>query len=182
MSEKEKMLAGELYRAVDPELVAESKACRALLRQYNASTEDDDRWALLRLLLSFVGHDVKIQPPFLCDYGRYISIGHNTFINFGCVILDCNRVDIGADVQFGPCVQLLAAYHPVDAGERIKGPELSKPIRIEDNVWIGGGAIVLPGVTVGTNSTVGAGSVVTRDVPANVVVAGNPARLIRRLG
>jgi maltose O-acetyltransferase len=124
---------------------------------------------------------VTIEPPFYCDYGEHISIAENFFMNFGGIILDCNVVRIGANVQCGPSVQLLAATHPLAAAERIIGPELSAPITIGDNVWLGGGVIVCPGVTIGANTTIGAGSVVTRDIPANVFAAGNPCRVIRTL-
>jgi len=181
-TEKQKMLACELYDASDPELAAERKIARSLTRRFNMSTEDDDRTSILRQLFGRMGDNVNIEPPFYCDYGRYIHLGNNVFINFGCVMLDCNYIHIGDNVQIAPYVQIYAAYHPIEASERIKGPELSKPVSIGENVWIGGGAIILPGVNIGANSTIGAGSVVTKDIPPNVVAAGNPARIIRNKG
>lgn len=182
-SEREKMLAGELYDASDPQLAAARLRARQLTRRYNQSREDegDLRASLLRELLGAASGHVSIEPPFYCDYGEHIYVGENFYMNFGGVILDCNVVRIGANVQCGPSVQLLAATHPLAAAERILGPELSAPITIGDNVWLGGGVIVCPGVTIGANTTIGAGSVVTRDIPANVFAAGNPCRVIREL-
>ena len=182
-TEQEKMLAGELYDASDPDLTATRLRARQLTRQYNQSREDEDalRAEVLRELLGATGQRVAIEPPFHCDYGENIYLGENFYMNFGGVILDCNVVRIGANVQCGPNVQLLAATHPLLAAERIKGPELSAPIYIGDNVWLGGGVIVCPGVTIGANTTIGAGSVVTRDIPANVFAVGNPCRVIRTL-
>jgi maltose O-acetyltransferase len=182
-SEKEKMLAGELYLATDPELVAARARARKLLRAYNQSTEDEPerRRELLTQLCAKVGEGVWIEPPFLCDYGAQIELGARVFMNFNCVILDCTRVVIGDDVAMGPGVHLYAATHPVDPDERIKGPELARPIVIGAKVWIGGGSIICPGVTIGEGTTIGAGSVVTRDIPAYVVAVGNPCRVIRSL-
>lgn len=182
-TEREKMLAGELYVASDAELRALRLRARQLTRQYNQSREDegDLRASVLRQLFGAVGATIEIEPPFYCDYGGNIYIGENFYMNFGGVILDCNEVRIGANVQCGPSVQLLAATHPLSAAQRIAGPELSAPITIGDNVWLGGGVIVCPGVTIGANTTIGAGSVVTRDIPANVFAAGNPCRVIRAL-
>lgn len=180
-TEMQKMLAGVLYDAGDPELVAQRKIARELTRLYNATTEDDDRDSILSRLFGSVGEGVFIEPPFRCDYGRYIHLGRNVYMNYGCVILDCNEIRIGSNVMLGPYVQIYAAYHPLKASERIKGPELASPIFIGDNVWIGGGAIVLPGIRIGDNTTVGAGSVVTRDLPANVVAVGNPAGVVRHI-
>ena len=182
-TEREKMLAAELYDASDPELSAIRLRARQLTWRYNQSRENEDeiRAELLRELFSAVGERVAIEPPFHCDYGENIYLGENFYMNFGGVILDCNVVRIGANVQCGPNVQLLAATHPLFAAERIKGPELSAPITIGDNVWLGGGVIVCPGVTIGANTTIGAGSVVTRDIPPNVFAAGNPCRVIRML-
>lgn len=182
MSEKDKMLAGELYNAYDPELTAQRKIARELTRRYNDAIDDDERFRILRQLFGRVGEGVLIEPPFRCDYGRYTYLGNNVYMNMGCIILDCNEVHIGNGVMFGPYVQIYTAHHPIVASERIQGPELASPIIIGNNVWIGGGAIVLPGVCIGDNTTIGAGSVVTKDVPANTVVAGNPARVIRQIG
>ncbi|RKH53445.1 sugar O-acetyltransferase [Corallococcus sp. AB050B] len=182
-TEKEKMLAGELYNAMDPRLTAERVRARKLLRSYNQSTEDELplRESLLTELMGKVGAGTWIEPPFRCDYGEHIQLGERVFMNFDCVILDCNRVTIGDDVAFGPGVQVYAATHPLDPDERIKGPELGRPVIIGSKVWIGGGAIICPGVTIGEGSTIGAGSVVTRDIPPYVFAAGNPCRVIRNL-
>lgn len=184
MTEKQRMLAGQLYLASDPELVAERRRARHLLRLYNQTTaeEADRRSTILAELFGRVGPKVEIEPPFSCDYGYNIFAGNNLYMNFGCVVLDCGTVDIGDDVLCGPYVQICAGYHPVDPELRLTGRELAGPIRIGSNVWIGGGAIIGQGVTIGDNTTIGAGSVVTRDVPANVVAAGNPCRIIRQLG
>lgn len=177
------MLAGELYLAADLELSEMRRRARRLTRLINATTEDEEevRRDLFRDLLGSCGEKFEIEPPFRCDYGCFISIGENFYANFGCVILDCNHVTIGDNVMFAPNVQIYAAYHPLDASTRIAGPELASPVSIGNNVWIGGAAIVLPGVTIGDNTVIGAGSVVTRDVPPNVVAAGNPSRVIREL-
>lgn len=182
-SEREKMLAGELYDASDAELVAARLRARALTRRYNESREDERplRSKLLGELFGAVGERGFIEPPFHCDYGSNIYVGEGFYMNFGGIILDCNTVRIGDNVQCGPAVQLLTAYHPLAAAERNKGPELASPIVIGNNAWLGGGVIVCPGVTVGANTTIGAGSVVTRDIPANVFAAGNPCRVIRTL-
>jgi maltose O-acetyltransferase len=182
-SEKEKMLRGELYDASDPQLVRERLHARQLLRAFNGSHPDEleARQELLSRLLGAMGEGSYIEPPFYCDYGSHIYFGERVYLNFNCVILDCNTVRIGDNTMLGPSVQIYAATHPLDAMERIKGPELGYPITIGSNVWIGGGAIIGPGITIGDNTTIGAGSVVTRDVPANVFAAGNPCRVIREL-
>ena len=180
-SEKAKMRAGELYRSNDPGLVAERRRAQNLCAEYNATRAGDDaaRAALLARLLGAVGDGADIQPPFFCDYGCNIRLGRNCFVNYNCVFLDCAAIEIGDDLQMAPAVQLYTAYHPLDRDRRIAGWEAAKPIRIGNAVWIGGGAIVLPGVTIGDGAVIGAGSVVTRDVPADTVVAGNPARVVR---
>jgi maltose O-acetyltransferase len=172
------MLAGELYRAADPELAAGLLRAQRLLHVYNATGPDDSaqRAALLGELFGAIGPGAVIRPPFFCDYGSNIRIGKNLFANFDCVFLDCATIDIGDDVQIGPAVQLYTATHPLDPTVRRSGLEGAKPIRIGDNVWLGGGAIVLPGVVIGDDAVVGAGSVVTRDVPPGATVVGNPAR------
>jgi maltose O-acetyltransferase len=177
------MLAGELYLASDPELVAARKRARKLTRAYNATTEEEieKRAALLAELFATVVRDVEIEPPFRCDYGTNIRLGRRVYMNMGCVILDCNRVTIGDNVLFGPDVHVYAATHPVDPEVRQRGGELALPVTIGDDVWVGGGAILSAGVTIGSNTTIGAGSVVVRDVPANVVAAGNPCRVVREL-
>ncbi len=180
-SEKQKMLAGELYRADDAELQADLSAAAAWMAQYNASLalSAGERWALLRERLARVGEGAIIRPPFHCDYGYNIALGANAFLNFNCVILDVVSVEIGARTQIGPGVQFLAADHPRDAATRRAGLEFGRPVTIGCDVWIGGGAIILPGVTIGDGAIIGAGSVVTRSIPAGVTAFGNPARVPR---
>ncbi len=180
-TEKQKMLAGELYLAADPALSAENKRASHLLRLYAQTTAatPDQRLQLLQSLFGRVGEHPQIVPPFHCDYGTNITIGDRFYMNYGGVILDCNTVHIGNDVLCAPYVQIYTAYHPTDPTVRLTGRELAAPIRIGDNVWIGGGAIICPGVTIGDNTTIGAGSVVVSDIPANVVAVGNPCRVIR---
>ncbi|WP_424681178.1 sugar O-acetyltransferase [Frateuria sp. YIM B11624] len=178
-SEKEKMIAGDLYDASAPELQAELAANHRWLDRYNASlAEGPARWhALLGERLAEVGDGAVIRPPFHCDYGFNIHLGPGVFLNFGCVILDVVEVRIGERTQIGPGVQILAADHPRDPARRATGLEFGRPVRIGRNVWIGAGALILPGVTVGDDAVIGAGSVVTRDVPAGATVVGNPARV-----
>ena len=184
MSEqKERMLGGELYHADDPELRADAERCDRLLRRFNVSgLEDvDERAAILRELLGSIGEGVVIKPPLAMDYGYQTTIGSGTFINGGAVILDVGRVTIGADVQIGPNVQLLTPTHPLEPQLRRSGAEAAEPISIGDNVWLGGGVIVCPGVTIGRDTVVGAGADITRDLPPGVLAVGNPARVIRQL-
>lgn len=178
-SQKQRMLAGALYRASDPELQADAAATRAWLARYNAglALPREARHALLRERLAEVGADAVIRAPFHCDYGFNISLGAGAFLNFGCVILDVVAVTIGAMTQIGPGVQILTADHPRDPAERRAGLEFGRPVHIGANVWIGGGALLLPGVSVGDDAIIGAGSVVTRDVPDGATVVGNPARI-----
>ncbi len=178
------MLRGELYLANDPELAADSAYAQELLERYNATrhAEQGERDRLLGELLGEVGEGVVVKPPFRCDYGRHISIGAGTFVNYGCVMLDVVPIRIGAACQIATNVQLLAATHPLDPGKRRDGWESGEPITIGDNVWLGGGVIVCPGVSIGDDTVVGAGAVVTRDLPAGVVAVGNPARVVRALG
>jgi maltose O-acetyltransferase len=180
---KELMLAGELYLADDPELQADALRAARLTHAYNATGPDAEaeRGDLLRELLGSVGEGTVIRPPFRVDYGYQIHIGPRTFANFGLMALDVARIDIGADVQIGPSVQLLTPTHPVDPEPRREKWEAAEPIVIGDNVWLGGGVVVCPGVSIGENTVVGAGAVVVRDLPANVVAVGNPARVVRRL-
>ncbi len=182
-TEKENMLAGALYCAADVALVAERRRAQHMLARYNAMPDDSRelRILLLRELMGAIGDGSMIQPIFMCDYGYNIRLGRNVFINYHCVFLDCARIEIGDDVQIGPAVQLYTAQHPIDPASRRKGLESASPIHIGNNVWIGGGAIILPGVTIGDDSVIGAGSVVVRDVPPAKVVVGNPARIIRTL-
>jgi maltose O-acetyltransferase len=177
-SEKEKMLAGELYRPDDPEIQADLAASRIWMDAYNATVPRTaaERHALLARRLSAVGAGTVVRPPFFCDYGYNIRLGAGVFLNFNCVILDVVAVTIGDGVQIGPAVQIYAADHPRDPAPRRAGLELGRPIAIGPNAWIGGGAIILPGVTIGADAVVGAGAVVTRDVPDGVTVVGNPAR------
>ncbi|MFC3127825.1 sugar O-acetyltransferase [Coralloluteibacterium stylophorae] len=179
MTERQKMLAGELYHAGDPELQAEAQACREWLARYNAllAAPPAARHAALCERLGAVGPGAAIRPPFHCDYGTQIGIGAEVFMNFGCVILDVVGVDIGDRTQVGPAVQIYTADHPRDPDTRRTGLESGRPVSIGADVWIGGGAIILPGVRIGDGATIGAGAVVTRDVPAGATAMGNPARL-----
>ena len=183
VSNKSLMLAGELYLASDPELVADRLSARRLLQAYNGTRpeETERRRELLQRLFGRIGPRFEIEPPFFCDYGWNIAAGDNLYMNTGCVVLDCAPVTIGANVLFGPCVQVYAASHPLDPESRRAGWELTAPVSIGDDVWIGDGAILCPGVSIGGGTTIAAGSVVTRDIPAGTVAAGNPCRVIRRL-
>ncbi|WP_336029923.1 sugar O-acetyltransferase [Geodermatophilus sp. FMUSA9-8] len=180
---RERMLAGELYIADDPELAEASAAAQDLAAAYNATTARQRplRRRLLEQLLGAVGEDTEIRPPLHVDYGTSIRVGARCFANFGLVALDVAAITIGDDVQIGPNVQLLTPTHPVEPGPRREKWEAAEPITIGDNVWLGGGVVVLPGVTIGADTVVGAGSVVTRDLPAGVVAVGNPARVVRTL-
>jgi maltose O-acetyltransferase len=182
-SMRERMRAGELYLADDPELARELARAQALSHRYNTMdpTDAGGRRAVLAELLGAFGDGSEIRPPFYCDYGYQTFIGARTFANFGLVCLDVATVTIGDDVQIGPNVQLLTPTHPVEPGPRRDKWESAKPIVVGDNVWLGGGVIVGPGITIGENTVVGAGAIVTRDLPANVVAVGNPARVVREL-
>lgn len=180
-TEKEKMLAGETYNCLDPDLDAERQKVKGLLRLYNSSEVVPERQTILQQLLGRIGQNSIIEPPFYCSYGQNIYIGDHVYLNVMCTILDCNEVHIGQHVMIGPAVQIYTAAHHLQAETRIQGWEVAKQIVIEDNVWIGGGAILLPGVSIGRNAVVGAGAVVSRSVPANMVVVGNPARVIREI-
>jgi maltose O-acetyltransferase len=183
LTEREKMLAGELYSAADPELTAARRRARDLIYAFNHSreSEPDLRQQILRELFGAIGKNLWIEPPFYCDYGQNISIGNNVYFNFNCVILDPARVEIGDRVLFGPNVQIYTATHPIDAATRRTGLEAGKPIRIGSDAWVGGSAVLCPGVNIGDRTVIGAGSVVTRDLPADVFAAGNPCRVIRSL-
>ena len=184
MSERDKMLAGELNRSADPELVAARERAAGLLSRYNRTepTDEPGRTALLGKLLGVGGESAVVMPVFACDYGTNIRLGQRAFINYNCVFLDCAAIEIGDDLQMAPAVQLYTALHPLDAETRLVGAGIGAgAIRIGDDVWIGGGAIVLPGVTIGDRSVIAAGSVVTRDVPPDTLAAGNPARPLRQL-
>jgi maltose O-acetyltransferase len=175
------MLAGELYRPDDPELVADRRRCKRLLVALRTEPDDDVQRKLLAELLGEFGEGAHVVAPFACDYGYNIRLGAGAFVNAGAVFLDCAAITVGDRVQIGPGVQLLAADHPLDPDARRKGLENAKPITIGADAWIGGGAIVLPGVTIGANSVIGAGSAVTKPIPADVVAVGNPCRVIRSL-
>lgn len=179
-SEREKMIAGELYDAVDPELVASRDRARNLCQTLNATreAEQDARRDLLRQLFRKGGETVWMQPPFFCDYGWNIELGERVFFNFNCLVLDVCPVTIGDYTLFGPGVQILTPMHPLDPELRRK-QEYGKPIQIGSDVWVGGGALILPGVRIGSKAVIGAGSVVTRDIPDEVFAAGNPCRVIR---
>ncbi len=182
MSEKENMLAGLCYKPDDSELISARQTARRLLWQYNATdpADTDKRTQLLEQLFGHVGRKCVIEPPFFCDYGTQIYLQDRVFINFNCVILDAARVDIGEGTMLGPNVQIYTATHPVDPSARKNGQEFAAPISIGANVWIGGGAIILPGVKIGDGAVIGAGSIVTKDVAPYAVVKGNPARLMRQ--
>lgn len=182
-TEWQKMIAGEVYDVADPEVSGRLEKCRELVHRYNALGEKhpDKRIVLNEIFGRPLGTDVFIQSPFFCDYGVNIQIGKNFYANFDCVILDGGQVFIGDNVLFAPKVQLYTAFHPTDPVHRSQGLEMAQPIRIGNNVWVGGGAIVLPGVAIGDNTIIGAGSVVTKDVESDVVAAGNPCRVIRKL-
>lgn len=180
---REKMLANEPYIAIDPELESMSQKAQNLLHTFNLlrPDESDKRRAIIQALFGAVGQVFEVKPPFRCDYGCHIYAKENLYINYDCIILDCNQVFIGNNVLLAPKVQIYTAYHPLDAETRRSGWEMAAPITIGDDVWVGGGTIICPGVTIGNNTTIGAGSVVTKDIPANVVAAGNPCRVIRNL-
>ena len=181
-SEREKMLGGALYDPLDPELVAGRERARDLCQALNATREGeaDARRAILRELFGQGGDTVWMQPPFFCDYGTNIELGERVFFNFNCVVLDVCRVRIGDYTLFGPGVQILTPVHPMNAELR-RREEYGKPIEIGADVWVGGAALILPGVRIGSRTVIGAGSVVTRDVPDGVFAAGNPCRVIREI-
>jgi maltose O-acetyltransferase len=181
--QKERMLGGDLYRPEDPELVAEHRRCRLLVERFNATSvaEPDVRLEVLRELLGGLGDGTEIRPPFQCDYGYPTTIGSRSFVNYGAVFLDCAPVTIGDDVQIATGVQLLTAAHPLDPQPRRDRWESAHPITIGDGAWLGSGVIVCPGVSIGAETVVGAGSVVVRDLPPRVLAVGNPARVVRSL-
>jgi len=182
-SEKDRMLRGEPYLANDPALLEERKQCRLACERFNATSfgESGARRAILRELLGQIGDDAEVMAPFDCDYGYQISIGARTFINFGAVVLDEAQVTIGDDVQIGPGVRLLTALHPLDPIDRRRGTETAKPVTIGDGAWLAAGVIVCPGVSIGDDTVVGAGSVVTTDLPPGHLCFGNPCRVIREI-
>ncbi|MER6407700.1 sugar O-acetyltransferase [Streptomyces viridosporus] len=179
----ERMLAGDLYIADDPEIAHRQRNAMRLAARYQAAYLEDPAEArtVLTELLASLGEDVEVRPPLYVDYGSNISIGARTFVNYNLTALDVARITIGEDCQFGPNVQLLTPTHPVEPQPRRDKLEAALPITIGDNVWLGGGVIVCPGVTIGDDSVIGAGAVVTKDIPAGVVAVGNPARPVRTL-
>ncbi|MCT7959793.1 sugar O-acetyltransferase [Laspinema sp. D1] len=182
-SMRQRMLAGELYLATDPELVELLARSQRILHTFNLSLPDatQERESLIQELFGEIGPGSEVKPPFRCDYGFNIFAGERLFINYDCVILDCNTVRLGDRVLIGPKVQIYTATHPLNPTDRTEGWESALPVEIGSDVWIGGGAIICPGVTIGEGSTIGAGSVVTRNLPPRVVAAGNPCRVIRTL-
>ena len=181
LSEKEKMLSGLYYEHLDKVLTSERDRAANLTFQFNQSREGDVslRRDLLGELLGDMGRDCEIKPTFKCDYGYNIELGDRVFMNYNCVLLDCNRIVIGDDTLLAPGVQIMTAYHPTDPDLRKRKYEAASEVAIGDNVWIGAGAIICPGVTIGSNTTIGAGSVVTRDIPEGTIAVGNPCRVIR---
>ena len=179
-SEKRKMLDGELYDAMDPKLVAEREAARRLTHRYNQTTavDRDVRRSLLDDLFGSTGENLRVEPPFRCDYGYSVHVGDDVYANFGCVVLDVCRVEVGDRCLLGPGVHVYTATHPVDPAARAAGREYGKPVSVGDDVWLGGRAVVNPGVSIGDNAVVGSGAVVARDVPENAVVRGNPAEVV----
>ncbi len=182
-SEKEKMVNGELYNAADQEVRNDRFEARRLTRLYNETfeTEDENRTEILKELFGTTGENLYIEPTFRCDYGYNIHVAENFYANFDCVFLDVCEIKIGNNCFLAPGVHIYTATHPLNAKERISGAEFGKPVTIGDNVWIGGRAIINPGVTIGNNSVIASGSVVTKDVPDNVVVGGNPAKVIKKI-
>lgn len=181
-SERLKMLAGELYDPTDQELVAARERARDLCHSLNATREAEHevRRGILTELLGAGGDTALVQPPFFCDYGSHIELGERVFFNFNCVVLDVCPIRIGSFTLFGPAVQIYTPMHPLDAGLR-RRQEFGKPVVIGSDVWVGGGALILPGVRIGSRSVIGAGSVVTRDIPEGVFAAGNPCRVLRKI-
>ena len=183
MTEKERMLSGKLYLAQDEELARYNKKGKVLTRLFNNSTEEqqDYRIRLLKELFESTGENLYIEPPFRCDYGCNISVGENFYANYDCIIIDVCKVKIGKNVMFGPRVSVFTAGHPIDADVRNTFLEFGKPITIGDNVWIGGNTVINCGVTIGNNVVIGSGSVVTKDIPDNVIAVGNPCRVLREI-
>lgn len=183
MTEKEKMLAGEMYDPADPELIIERGTARLKTRLFNETLEyeTDKRIEMLKNLFGSTGNSLYVEPTFRCDYGYNIHVGENFFANFDCVILDVCEVRVGANCLLAPGVHIYTATHPINPIERNTMREYGKPVTIGDNVWIGGRAVINPGVSIGDNAVIASGAVVTKDVPANVVVGGNPARIIKEI-
>jgi len=182
-TEKEKMQAGELYDPLDKQLVDDRLQTRLLIKNLNDTREDEaeERSRILKELIPNAGEGLWLQPPFYCDYGYNMKVGEKVFFNFNCVVLDVSYVTIGSRTMFGPNVQIYTATHPTNYKERATGLEFAKPIAIGEDVWVGGSAIICPGVTIGDRTIIGAGSVVTKDIPSDVFAAGNPCKVIREL-
>jgi len=182
-TEKQKMLTGELYNALDSQLVKERRQARDLIKELNGSRDEEQerRAKIINLLFASVGRDVWIEPPFYCDYGSNIFLGDKVYFNFNCVILDPAKVVIGDNVLFGPNVQIYTATHPLSYLERQRGLELANPIEIGSDVWVGGSTIISPGVSIGSRSVIGSGSVIAKNIPPDVFAAGNPCRVIREI-
>jgi len=182
-TEKEKMIAGELYDPLDKQLVEDRLRTRLLIKELNDTREDEivERITILQELIPNSGAGLWLQPPFYCDYGYNMNVGEKVFFNFNCVVLDVAPVTIGSRTMFGPNVQVYTATHPLNHKERASGLEYAKPIVIGEDVWVGGSAVICPGVTIGDRTVIGAGSVVTKDIPADVFAAGNPCKVIRSL-
>lgn len=181
LTEKQKMLAGQLYRASDPELMRARAEAQIRLRHLNAIPNEDAeaRFARLRELFGGIGQGTEIMSPCQCDYGFNIRIGHSGYVNYNCVFLDCALIEIGDYAQIGPGVHIYTAHHPLDPDARRVALEMATAVSVGNNVWLGGGSILLPGITIGDDSVIGAGSVVTRSVPAGVVAVGNPCHVVR---
>jgi maltose O-acetyltransferase len=183
MNEKEKMLSEQLYNPIDPELLADRQKARLLLKTINELPYEQvfERKRLLRALFPLAGSGLWIQPPFYCDYGSNIRMGKKVFFNFNCVVLDAAPVIVGEGVNFGPGVQVYTSSHPMDTATRRTGLQFAKSVHIGDDAWIGGGVVICPGTRIGARSIIGAGSVVTRDIPEATLAVGNPCRVIRQL-
>jgi maltose O-acetyltransferase len=182
-TEKEKMMAGEMYDPMDQQLVEERMQARLLTKALNETREDHTtgRSLIIKKLMPHASADLLLQPPFYCDYGYNIKVGERAFFNFNCIVLDVAPVIIGSRTLVGPNVQIYTATHPLNPTERSSGLEYAKPIVIGEDVWVGGSTVIYPGVTIGNCTTIGAGSVVTKDIPSNVFAAGNPCKVIRIL-
>ncbi|MDR0303866.1 MAG: sugar O-acetyltransferase [Chitinispirillales bacterium] len=183
MTEKEKMLSGNLYKLEGEELIADRIRMRKLVEKFNRSSYDEEklRVSILKELFAKTGENICVEPPFYCDYGYNISVGDDFYANFDCVILDVCRVEIGKNVFLGPRVNIYTAGHPIDAKTRAEKLEFGKPVKIGDDVWIGGNSVINPGVEIGNNVVIGSGSVVVKNIPDGVVAAGNPCRVIRKI-
>ena len=182
-TEKEKMLEGVYYKPMDPELSNDRRRAKIILRKFNTTPveEAEKKIEIIRKFLGSVGKNVWIEPPFQCDYGYNIHLKDSVYFNVNCVILDGNRVNIGKNVMFGPSVHIYTVTHPLDPIERLTYKEITKPVNIGDNAWIGGCSVILPGISIGKNSIVGAGGIVTKDIPDNVVAGGNPCKIIKKI-